>query len=574
MEEEKQVERRSTSVSLPDRLGLYEKKVASDEAGSQDPNVLKKYAAQQREQEFKTLQLKHRHKCEMDALKKVVRQKDEEIENLKQQFTTQEEQNAAYREEIEKQSKILKDNESKFEKRLNQLKTNLEKIHLQELEDKVTRVRKEEQSTAKLQIEELKEQIDVAKRIQKNGRKNEEDYQVTLLQLQVKDLQSQITELKRTQSGEQGAKETLLKKNKELMEEVNTSTKKMKDVDGTMKQLVLSKMQFVEKSTAEIARLHQELSIARSELEQVKSELAASKQQVAAQAAQVLRMSASPRTNILTSEKKTSKGGRRSSIPELGTFERKSSRARSFTSPKSEIPPLERKSSRNGIKSQRSQQPVKKQRVGMKSSRSDQSPFEKKQQRAARKSIGSEDILFDKKQPRALRKSQWSEKFQRTEQPLEKKEQRGRRKSTGSPYITLDKQLKTRSPNTENLQPVKKSHKTEKKLPRTQHISVKKQRRNGVKNGMRSKSPKTEHIDKKHLRRRSSVPKSKTFEPKVKLTKTKSVGTDEHKSFAISRDGSSLSRKKRSKSFRRAKSRSLLINPKEQEKRRRGSRPF
>jgi len=583
MEEEKQlVIRRTFSVSLPNSLEQESKKREGDNSNKGkyiDPNIVKKHAAIQREQEFKTLQLKHKHKCELDAFSKLLRQKDEEIENLKKQLSTQEEQNLAYRDELEKQSKVWKDNELEFENRLTQLKTNLENIHLQELEEKVTRVRKEEQSAAKMQIEDLKDQIEVTKRKQKNERiRNEEDYQVTLLQLQVKDLQTQISELKKTESGEKGAKENLIKMNKALMEKVNSNTKKMKDVDGTMKQVVKSKMQFVEKSTAEIARLHQELSVSRSELKRVKSELVSAQHQASVQAAQALRISI-PRAKSF--EKKSSTSGRRSPIADPAAHQKKISRTRSSTSPRSEHPTLEKKSSRSGMKASRSEQLQKKQvKAGMKTAKSDQL----KHQKDRRTSIGSVDTWFEKKQSRAARKIPWSPKFLRTEKLPDYNEKRVRRKSTGSALVQSGKQPKVRNQNSGHRLSEKNISKSDKKIPRTEHVSIKKQRKNGT----RSKSPKTEHIDKKHLRKRSSVEKTTTFDQPRKLQKARSIElkqnkdpppsgyqqtvTDELMPFAISRSFRSSS-EKRSKSFRRNKSHSLLPRMKEREKRRRSSRP-
>merc|ERR1719419_552958 len=210
-----------------------------------------------------------------------------------------------------------------------------------------------------------------------------------------------------------------------------------------------------------------------------------------------------------------------------------------------------------------------------------------KHQKDRRTSIGSVDASFEKKQSRSARKIPWTPKFSRTEKLPDSNEKRVRRKSTGSALVPSGKQPKIRNQNSGHRLSERNISKSDKKIPRTEHVSIRKQRKNGIKNGTRSKSPKTEHIDKKHLRKRSSVEKTTTLDKPRKLQKARSIelkqnkdptpsayqqtATDKSMPFAISRSCRSSS-EKRSKSFRRHKSHSLLPRPKEREKRRRSSR--
>jgi len=559
------------SVSSPEENGLESKERGardSEEVKSSDPNM-KKSVTSKREQEFKMLQIKHKHKGEMDALNKAIRQKDEEIENLKQWITTQEEQNSVWKKETERQKKILKDSELEFEKRLNQLKTNLENIHLQELKEKVTRVRKEEQQAARRNVEELQEKIDIAKREQKNQKRaSEGDYQVTLLQLkveeqqtQIKELQTEIKELKRNKISDEEAKEALRRMNESLMEKVSTSNKKVEDV-------VSSKMEFVEMTTAEIARLHQEISIKNKELARFKSELLSSQRLVAAQTIQIAKMSTSPSGEHLSHEKKNIRAGKKTSV------------LRSVTSPRSKT---EKKNQRNGMKLPRPDQISleKKQRSGMKPPKSDQLGYEKKKQSSGRKRFGSENnAKLHKKKLRSSRRSPGSPKMK---QPNEAKRMM-RRRSTGMVYSSLENQLKAQ--NAEHLLQNNRTR-NEKKLPktppRTEHISVK----NSQNCAMRSKTVSNpEHIKRKQLRRRASQPKTKHSESKpwllkpqysseVKHSKRSTISgyetstREEPRPFGISRAVRSSSVENH---YRRNQTQSIHINPIETEKRRRSSR--
>jgi len=584
--------RQKVSVSSPEKNGLESKEKGardSEEVKSSDPNMKKKSVTSKREQEFKMLQIKHKHKGEMDALNKAMRQKDEEIENLKQWITTQEEQNLAYKKETERQKKFLKDSELEFEKRLNQLKTNLENIHLQELKEKVTRVRKEEQQAARQNVEELQEKIEKAKREQKKQKRaNEGDYQVTLLQLkveeqqkQIKELQTQIKELKRSKVSDEEAKEELRRMNESLMEKVSTSNKKVEDVEGSMEQVVSSKMEFVERTTAEIARLHQELSISHMELARVKSELLSSQRQVAAQTIQIAKMSASPSGEHLSHEKKNTRVGKKTSVPDPIKIDKRSSRGRSVTSPRSKT---EKKNQRIGIKSQRPDQislEKKQQRSGMKPPKSEQLGYEKKQQSSGRKRFVSEsNTKLDKKKLRSSRRSPCSP---RKKQQSEAKRMM-RRRSTGMEYSSLEKQLKAQ--NAEHLlqnkwaRSVKKLPKTP---PRTEHISVK----NSQNSAMRTKTVSNpEHIKRKQLRRRASQAKTRNSESKswlmkpqqsseVKHSKRSTIhgyetsSREEPRPFGISRADRSSSVENHN---RRNQTQSIQFNPIDMEKRRRSSR--
>jgi len=581
------------SGSSPEKNRLEGKEPGArdnEEVKSSDLNRKKKSVTSQREQEFKILQIKHKHKSELDALKKALRQKDEEIENLKKWIATQEEQNLAYKNETERQKKFLKDSELEFEKRLNQLKTNLENIHLQELKEKVNRARKEEQQAARRNVEELQEKIETAKRAQKNQKKdNEGEYQVTLLQLkvdelqtQIKELQTQIKELKHSKAGDEEANEALRRMNESLMEKVSSSNKKVEDVEGSMEQVVSSKMEFVERTTAEIGRLHQELTISRKELTRVRSELVSSQRQVAAQAIQIAKISMSTSGEHLSHEKKNTRAGKKKLVPDPIKIDKRSSRprVRSVTSPRSK---LEKKNQRNGRKSPRSEQistEKKQQRNRIKSAKLEQLGYEKKQQSAERKHFGSENLSnakLDMKKLRTSRKSPCSPRSPRMKQPI-------RRRSTGMSYTSLENQL--RAQNADHLlrgKWVKNENKIPKTPPKTEHISVKNNQNRAIRSKTNSNS---ENTKRKQVRRRASQPKTKISDAKLPLLKplqsaegkySKRSGihgyeintSEEPRPFGISRAVRSKSTENHNW---RIQCQSIQFHPTELEKRRRSSR--
>jgi len=579
------------SVSSPEKNGSESKERGarnSEEVKSSDPNMKKNSVTSKREQKFEMLQIKHKHKSEMDALNKALRQKDEEIENLKQYITTQEEQNLGYKKESERQKKFLKDSELEFEKRLNQLKTNLENIHLQELKEKVTRVRKEEQQAARRNVEELQEKIENAKREQKNQKRaNEGEYQVTLLQLkveeqqtQIKELQAQNKELQRSKVRDEEEKEVLRRMNESLMEKVSTSNKKVEEVEGSMEQVVSSKMEFVERTTAEIARLHQELSISQMELARVKSELVSSQRQVAAQTKQIAKMYTSPSGEHPSYEKKNTRAGKKTLVPDPIKIDKRS-RARSVVSPRSKT---DKKNQRNGRKSPMSDQismEKKQQRTVIKPPKLEQLGYEKKQQSSGRKRFGSENnAKLDKKKLRSSRRSPCSPRMKSQSEA----KRMTRRRSTGMVYASLENQL--RAQNAEHLLQNKwtrSEKKPPKTPPRTEHISMK----NSQNTAMRSKSvSNTEHVKKKQLRRRASQPKTKTSESKpwhlnpqqsleVKHSKRSTINgyetttREEPRPFGISRAVRSSSVENHR---RRNQTQSIQLHPIDMEKRRRSSR--
>jgi len=183
----------------------------------EDPKLLKELASDQLEQLSSENSLAH---SQVEKLRMQVIIKDREIESLK--------------DEAHKQKTLLKQRQSEFDERLNKRTKNLEDIFLRELEEKVEICRKEAKAQISHELKELREQLDALKNDQEDSDSKGADFT-----------------------------ETLLAANKCLEEEVLQIKATMDETKASMDEIVTSKLQFVQKATAEIARLQQEITMSR-----------------------------------------------------------------------------------------------------------------------------------------------------------------------------------------------------------------------------------------------------------------------------------------------------------------------
>jgi len=183
----------------------------------EDPNLLKELAKDQLERLSNENSLAH---SEVEKLRQQVLARDMEIESLK--------------DEAHKQKTLLKQRQSDFDERLHKRTKNLEDVFLKELQEKMEICRKEAKAKVSNELKELREQLIALKNDQEESDSKGVDFT-----------------------------ETLLATNKGLEEEVEQIKATMDETKASMDEIVTSKLQFVQKATAEIARLQQELSLSR-----------------------------------------------------------------------------------------------------------------------------------------------------------------------------------------------------------------------------------------------------------------------------------------------------------------------
>jgi len=172
----------------------------------------------------------------------------EELRKLKQRIKEQDRKVETLTDEALKQKALLKERQQDFDERLNQRTKKLEQIHLQELKEKMEIRRKEAKGEVRDEIEELQDQIAKLKKAQETKESEDPDLTATLLSVN-KDLEDEIEQMK-----------ILIEESKSNMFEV-----------------INSKLQFVQKATAEIGRLHQELDKSRSTVVELRRELRSSR---------------------------------------------------------------------------------------------------------------------------------------------------------------------------------------------------------------------------------------------------------------------------------------------------------
>jgi len=172
----------------------------------------------------------------------------EELRKLRQRIKEQDRKVETLKDEALKQKALLKERQQEFDERLNQRTKKLEQIHLQELKEKMEIRRKEAKAEVRDELEELQDQIAKLKKAQEIKESEDPDLTATLLSVN-KDLEDEIEQMKI------------------MIEESKIN----------MNQVINSKLQFVQKATAEIGRLHQELDKSRSTVVELKRELRSSR---------------------------------------------------------------------------------------------------------------------------------------------------------------------------------------------------------------------------------------------------------------------------------------------------------
>jgi len=172
----------------------------------------------------------------------------DELLKLRQRIKEQDRQVEILNKEAQRQKALLKERQQDFDERLKQRTKKLEQIHLQELKEKMEIRRKEAQAEVRDELEELQDQIARLK----NNQENKESVDTDLT-------------------------ETLLSVNKNLEDEMEQMKIMMEESKSNMVEVINSKLQFVQKATAEIARLHLELDKSRSTVIELQRELRSSR---------------------------------------------------------------------------------------------------------------------------------------------------------------------------------------------------------------------------------------------------------------------------------------------------------
>jgi len=172
----------------------------------------------------------------------------EELRKLRQRIKEQDRKVETLTNEALKQKDLLKERQQDFNERLSQRTKKLEQIHLQELKEKMEIRRKEAKAEVRDELEELQDQIAKLKKAQETKESEDPDLTATLLSVN-KDLEDEIEQMK-------------------IMIEESKSN---------MIEVINSKLQFVQKATAEIGRLHQELDKSRSTVAELQRELRSSR---------------------------------------------------------------------------------------------------------------------------------------------------------------------------------------------------------------------------------------------------------------------------------------------------------